>query len=176
MTHSAPIRSLVAAAAAPLAALAVIGCGGGNQATGSTGPPHTASGRTATIGIANDANLGNILVDSRGRTLYLFAQDTGTKSTCAGGCAAAWPPLRAPGKPVLADGLSVSKVGTTARSDGGPQVTYNGHPLYLYTGDQKPGETNGQGLTAFGAAWFALSPAGDRISGKGSSSGANSPY
>jgi Secreted repeat of unknown function len=62
-------------------------------------------------------------------------------------------------------------VSTTSRADGKPQVTYNGHPLYLYEGDQKPGDTNGQGLTAFGAAWYALSPAGDQVSGTAASSG-----
>jgi hypothetical protein len=65
-------------------------------------------------------------------------------------------------------------VGTTTRSDGKPQVTYDGHPLYLYEGDQKPGDTNGQGITAFGAAWYALSPAGNQVSGQPSSSGAGS--
>jgi hypothetical protein len=63
-------------------------------------------------------------------------------------------------------------LGTATRSDGNPQVTYNGHPLYLYAGDQKPGDTNGQGLTQFGAGWFALSPAGNQVSGQGSGSGA----
>ena len=63
--------------------------------------------------------------------------------------------------------LSASKIGTTARSDGKPQVTYNGHPLYLYSADQKPGDTNGQGLNAFGGAWFALSAGGNMVSGRG---------
>jgi hypothetical protein len=62
-------------------------------------------------------------------------------------------------------------IGTTTRSDGKPQVTYNGHPLYRYQGDQKPGDTNGQGLTAFGASWFALSPAGSQVTTQPSSSG-----
>ena len=61
-------------------------------------------------------------------------------------------------------------VGTTNRSDGKPQVTYNGHPLYLYSGDQNPGDTTGEGLTAFGAAWYAVSPAGDQVTGQPSSS------
>jgi predicted lipoprotein with Yx(FWY)xxD motif len=95
----------------------------------------------------------------------------GTTSQCAGACAAAWPPLRATGKPVVGTSLSASKIGTTARSDGKPQVTYNGHPLYLYSADQKPGDTNGQGLNAFGGAWFALSVGGNMVSGRGSGSG-----
>jgi predicted lipoprotein with Yx(FWY)xxD motif len=58
------------------------------------------------------------------------------------------------------------EAGTTPRSDGRPEVTYNGHPLYTYTGDSKPGDVNGQGLTAFGAAWFALSPSGSASGGR----------
>jgi len=64
-------------------------------------------------------------------------------------------------------------VGTTPRSDGGPQVTYNGHPLYLFKGDQKAGDANGQGVNAFGAAWYVLSPTGDEITSGASSGGGN---
>jgi predicted lipoprotein with Yx(FWY)xxD motif len=90
--------------------------------------------------------LGDSLVDSHGRTLYLFKADP-------------------------------SLVGSTARSDGKPQVTYNGHPLYLYVDDQKPGDTNGQGVKAFGARWFALTPSGTQISSRPSAgSGGVSGY
>jgi len=173
MTRSKPITFVAAAAVVSLAALALAACGGGssNNATASAKPPTTASGRPATVGVENNGNLGKILVDSRGDTLYLFQKDSGTKSACTGACASAWPPLRASGKPVVGTGATASMVATTPRSDGKPQVTYNGHPLYTYSGDQQPGDTNGQGLTAFGAAWFAVSPAGDMVSGTGSSSG-----
>ena len=67
-------------------------------------------------------------------------------------------------------------LGTTKRSDGKPQVTYNGHPLYLFEGDRMTGDTNGQGITAFGAAWFAVSPTGNQVSGKGSTSGGGNGY
>ena len=106
-----------------------------------------------------------------GRTIYLFKKDAGTKSACFGACASAWPPVRANGKPTVGPGANASLVGTTARSDGTPQVTYNGHPLYLYSADQKPGDTNGQGLNAFGGGWFALSAGGNMVSGHGSGSG-----
>ena len=69
-----------------------------------------------------------------------------------------WPPLLATGKPTAGVGLTVSKLATITRSDGTRQITYNGHPLYLFVKDHKPGDVNGQGVTAFGAAWFALSP------------------
>ena len=174
MTLHRSITSVAAVAAIPLAALAVAGCGGGGgQATASPAPPKTASGGSATVGAAT-TGLGKILVDSKGRTIYLFKKDTGSKSACSGDCAIDWPPVRASGKPTVGGGASASLVGTAARADGKPQVTYNGQPLYLYEGDQKPGDTTGQGSTAFGAAWYALSPAGNQVSGQPSSSGAGS--
>jgi predicted lipoprotein with Yx(FWY)xxD motif len=123
---------------------------------------------SSTISVAN-SRLGNILVDSKGRTIYLFAKDSGTRSACFGDCAVDWPPVRDSGTPTVGSSLSASKVGTIPRSDGKPQVTYNGHPLYLFQNDNKPGDTNGQGLNAFGAGWFVLSPAGQEIQGNGSS-------
>jgi hypothetical protein len=88
----------------------------------------------------------------------LRGSDVGTKSACA----TAWPPLLASGKPTAGMGLTASQLATVARS-GGRQVIYNGHPLYLYVGDKKPGDVTGQAVTAFGAAWFVLSPAGNQI-------------
>jgi predicted lipoprotein with Yx(FWY)xxD motif len=122
------------------------------------------------VSVAN-SGLGQILVNSQGLTLYLFQADTGTTSSCFGACAAAWPPLRAAGQPTVGSGANASLIGTTNRSDGNPQVTYNGHPLYLFIQDKKPGDTTGQGLTAFGGGWFALSPAGNQIAGAASTSG-----
>jgi predicted lipoprotein with Yx(FWY)xxD motif len=175
MTRNKPITFLASAAAVSLVAAAVAACGGGGAATAAT--PKTASGASATVGVAN-SSLGSILVNSTGRALYLFKADVGTKSACMGACATAWPPLLATGKPTAGTGLIASKLGTITRSGGSHQVTYNGHPLYLFIKDQKPGQTTGQGSTAFGAAWFALSPAGSQISatppssGGGASSGA----
>ena len=166
------ITFLAALTAVSLTAFAVAACGGSSSATSSTAPPKTDNGRPATVGVANNSNLGKILDDGDGRTLYLFAKDSGTHSACTGACASAWPPLRASGKPTVGAGASASSAGTTPRSDGQPQVTYNGHPLYTYTGDQNPGDTNGQGLTVFGGGWFALSPAGKQVSGTGSNGGA----
>jgi predicted lipoprotein with Yx(FWY)xxD motif len=166
MTRTRSIGFLAGATALVLAALAVAGCGssGGSSASGSATPPTTANGQSATVGVANE-NLGNILVDSQGRTLYLFRSDSGTKSACTGACAIDWPPLRATGKPTVGGGATASIVATSARSDGKSQVTYNGHPLYLFSGDQKPGDTNGEGVNAFGGLWYALSSAGDQIVG-----------
>jgi predicted lipoprotein with Yx(FWY)xxD motif len=75
------------------------------------------------------------------------------------------------GKPSAGSGATASMLGTTKRSDGQPQVTYNGHPLYRFAADNAAGDTNGEGITAFGAAWFAVSPAGSQVSGKSGSGG-----
>ena len=173
MTRSSSLSLLACAAAVPLAALALAGCGG--VSTGSSASPMTSSGRSATVGVANEGNLGKILVDSQGRTLYLFQKDVGAKSACYGACASAWSPLPPRGKPTVGGGANASMVGVTARSDGKQQVTYNDHPLYLFQGDQNPGDTNGQGLTEFGAKWFALSPAGNLVSAT-SSAGVSNGY
>ena len=130
--------------------------------------PSSQSG-SATVSVA-DSSLGQILVDGNGKTLYLFEADTSTQSTCSGGCAQAWPPVTTNGAPKAAGGASASLLGTTARSDGTTQVTYGGHPLYSFTGDTKPGDTNGEGSTAFGAGWDVLTPTGEKIE-KSASSG-----
>lgn len=172
MTRSRSLNFIASAGLIPLVALTVAACGGGGSSASAAtaSPPKTSTGASATVGVAN-SSLGSILVDSTGRTLYLFKADVGAKSACAGACATAWPPLLAAAKPTGGTGLTASKIGTITRSGGNRQVTYNGHPLYLYVGDKKPGEVTGQGLTAFGAAWFALSPAGNQISATPSSSG-----
>jgi predicted lipoprotein with Yx(FWY)xxD motif len=168
MTRNRPITFLASVGVIPIAALAIAACGGGgNAATAAT--PKTSSGASATVGVAN-SGLGSILVDSTGRTLYLFKADVGAKSACTAACATAWPPLLANGKPTAGTGLTASELGTITRSGGNRQVTYNGHPLYLFIKDQKPGQTTGQGVTAFGAPWFALTPAGTQDSAPASSS------
>jgi len=175
MTRTRSLTALAGVAAIGLVALAVAGCGGGGSATAASGPPKTVSGQTATVGLAN-TGLGNVLVNSQGRTLYLFQADHGSMSACTGACAQAWPPLRATGKPAVGRGLQASAVATSKRSDGAAQVTYHGHPLYTYTGDSKPGDTSGQGLNAFGGAWFAVTSTGAQASGSGSSSGTSNGY
>ncbi|MEA2656277.1 MAG: hypothetical protein QOE02_325 [Rhodospirillaceae bacterium] len=164
-------RSIGMLGAGGLAVLAAVsaGCGGGGATAASSAPPKTASGQSATVGISN-TGIGQILVDSQGRTLYLFKADQGTKSACTGACAVAWPPLLVTGKPIAGSGVKASLLGTATRPEGKTQVTYSGHPLYLFAQDQKAGETNGQGVSAFGAAWFALNSAGNQVSAQPSSS------
>jgi predicted lipoprotein with Yx(FWY)xxD motif len=172
MTRSRPITVFAGAVVIPLIALAVAACGGGADTAAA---PKTSTGASATVGAAN-TSLGSILVNSSGRTLYLFKADTGMRSACSGACATAWPPLPATGKPTVGSGLTASKLGTITRSGGGRQVTYNGHPLYLFVKDKKPGDVNGQGVTAFGAAWFALTPSGNRASTTAPSSAGGGSY
>jgi predicted lipoprotein with Yx(FWY)xxD motif len=109
------------------------------------------------------SKLGRILVDSRGRTLYLFEKDTRGHSACTGACAIYWPPLLAKGTPVAAHAAEQALLGTTRRADGTRQVTYAGHPLYRYVQDMKPGQTTGQDLQDFGAGWYVLAPNGTKI-------------
>ena len=114
------------------------------------------------VGVAS-STLGRILVDSHGRTLYLFAKDTKGKSACSGPCAAYWPPLLTSGKPHAFAGAKALLLGTTRRGNGRLQVTYRHHPLYRYAGDSAKGQTNGQSLDDFGGEWWVLSPAGNKI-------------
>jgi predicted lipoprotein with Yx(FWY)xxD motif len=173
MTRSKPFSLLSAAVVLPIVALLAAGCGSSGGT--STATAKAAGGSSATVSVAN-TGLGKILVDSNGRTLYLFAKDSGSKSACSGGCAEAWPPLRASGKPTAGGGAKSSLLGTIPRSDGKPQVTYAGHPLYGYQGDSKPGDTTGQGSTGFGAPWYVLSATGKDITTAASSSGGSNGY
>ena len=151
-------RSLPLLAALPLAMVALAGCGG----NASHALPTTNDGRPASVGVAS-TGLGDVLVDHQGRTLYLFGRDSRTMSACTGACAVNWPPLRVRGTPLVGTGAQPSDVGRTARPDGISQLTYNGHPLYTFVNDKKSGDTNGEGINAFGGSWFAVSPAGAKV-------------
>ena len=162
---------LAGAAVVALSAIALAACGGGSSsndasASASTTPPTPTKNTSARLPMVRVSKnpLGRILVDSQRHTLYIFKKDSGKKSACFGACAKAWPPLRANGKPTVGTGATASRVGTITRSDGKPQVTYGGHPLYRFVKDTKPGQTRGEGLTAFGGRWFALSPAAKQVS------------
>ena len=164
----AALARTAAVAGVATLALALAGCGGGSDGPhaaaygASSGAPAAAGSGTATLALAQ-SDLGTILADGQGRTLYLFEADEGTASTCDGACASAWPPLTTTDQPVAGAGVSASKLGTTKRGDGTTEVTYNGHPLYTFAGDSAPGQTTGQGSDAFGADWYVLSAAGTPI-------------
>jgi predicted lipoprotein with Yx(FWY)xxD motif len=155
-------------AAAPVAlALVASGCGGDAQGAtaygGATTPGATKSAaRAATVKGAN-SKLGHIIVDGKGRTLYVFEKDRNHRSACYGPCATYWPPLLTHGKPKAGAGAERLLVGWVRRANGSQQVTYAGHPLYRYVGDTRAGQTTGEGLTDFGAGWDAITPAGKKI-------------
>jgi predicted lipoprotein with Yx(FWY)xxD motif len=107
--------------------------------------------------------MGADLTDGQGRSLYLFVADTNGTSTCSGPCASDWPPVLTSGTPQAGSGVTESKLGTVDRSDGSKQVTYNNHPLYLFSHDTAAGDVKGQGVNEFGALWWLVSPAGNAI-------------
>lgn len=163
---------LFIAAAAPLAiTLIAVACGSSASSAYSGSPYGSAAPASAAIGVASTAttlraansSLGRIVVDGRGRTLYLFEKDKHRRSACYGACAQYWPPLLSHGRPKARAGLKQSLVGTTRRRNGSRQVTYAGHPLYRYVGDTGPGQTNGAGLQDFGGGWDPISPTGKKI-------------
>ena len=121
------------------------------------------------------SGLGRVLVDGRGRTLYLFEKDKHGKSACIGKCAAFWPPLIASGKPLATAGAKTSLLGTTRRADGRLQVTYNHHPLYTFVKDTRKGQTSGEELDVFGGEWYAVSAAGARVEKAATGSGDPAP-
>lgn len=129
------------------------------QAPGDDGGDDAVSaGETVALG---ETDLGEVLVDADGMTLYLFTQDSEGTSACTEGCAEAWPPLIADGEPTGGDGIDASLLGTIERADGSMQVTYAGNPLYTYAADTAPGTTVGQGV---GDVWFAVDASGEAVS------------
>lgn len=174
MTRTLPAIAIVSIGAL----LAVSGCGGssdsssssgeggaygsgGEARTGSSKPASGEAGPAGVVAVAKSTELGPILVDSKGFTLYDFHKDKGGKSACYAACAEGWPPLTTGGAPKAMSGAEASKLGTTKRSDGTVQVTYAGHPLYTFVADTKPGEAKGNDTSAFGAQWYALKANGE---------------
>ncbi|MEW1910006.1 hypothetical protein AB0442_16345 [Kitasatospora sp. NPDC085895] len=111
------------------------------------------------VSLADGAGFGPILVDARGRTLYLFAGDTSTQSTCYGECATQWPPLTTTGFPVAGAGVDDGLLGVGKRTDGVGQVLYKGHPLYYFAEDAAPGDAGGQQLDQR----YVVDALGDRV-------------
>jgi len=162
------IMLLLAAAAMVLAA-----CSNSTTSTPPAGGTSSsgAAGGTSTVQVASSPQYGSILVDSHGKTLYLFEQDTSKTSACTGSCIAIWPALTATGSPTAGAGLNASLLGTATQADGSSQVTYNGHLLYLFSGDAKAGDVTGEGVEGF----FVVSSAGDKVAAAMATS-SSSPY
>ena len=140
-----PLMALTVLAAAGALAAGCSGYSSGSEGGGIYGygdsPTSSGPSGVATITAAS-TKLGMVLVDGSGRTLYLFEKDQPNQSAC---------------------GVQASLLATINRSDNTTQVTYNGHPLYYYSGDSQAGQQNGQGLNNFGAAWFVVAPAGGKV-------------
>jgi predicted lipoprotein with Yx(FWY)xxD motif len=118
----------------------------------------------ATINAGNFGTYTSVLETSDGRPLYIFSLDTNGKSACTGDCTTEWTPLASQGSPAAGTGVDATKLGTITRDDGSMQVTYNGHPLYTFSGDTAGGTTaGGQGMSDNGGTWNLISAAGDTV-------------
>ena len=115
--------------------------------------------------------IGTVVVDGKGKTLYLFEKDKGTKSSCYGTCAANWPAYLTTGKPTAGAGVTTAKLGTIKRTNGKLQVTYNKHPLYWFKFDKAAGSTKGEDVEAFGGSWYAVTAKGTALQPAGPSGG-----
>lgn len=163
-------RARLPLVAIPAAGFAIVAaaCGGAGAAYGGSsagGNPYgTVPASTGALAVkVATSSLGSLLTDGKGRTLYLFTRDSGTTSSCSGGCASVWPPVMSATAVQVGSGASASLLGTTSGGAGQTQVTYNGHPLYYYVGDANPGDTNGEQLNQFGGLWYAVSPSGMQV-------------
>jgi predicted lipoprotein with Yx(FWY)xxD motif len=117
------------------------------------------------------ASIGTILVDGKGKTLYLFMKDKSGKSACYGSCATNWPPYLTTAKPKAGAGAKASLLGTAKRTNGKLQVTYNHHPLYWFKFDTTAGSTKGEAVDAFGGLWYAVTAKGNALKPAASSGG-----
>jgi predicted lipoprotein with Yx(FWY)xxD motif len=169
-----PLRSLPARAIVALIVLSITAaCGGDDDdastttTTTTTAPADdsstttTEAGGTAVSVELTESDLGQIL-SSGGRTLYLFTPDAGGTPTCNDDCATSWPALVADGTPTVGDGLDATLFASATRDDGDEQVTVDGWPLYFFSGDVSPGDTNGQGV---GDVWYVVGADGAAIEG-----------
>lgn len=156
---------------------AVIACGGASasktlgaqpeRGTTSTAAVHSRP-RPAPLQLRTGASrYGHVLVDHRGRALYLFTRDAGSRSACSGACARAWPPYLVSRRGRASAGARSSLIGVARRGDGSHQLTYAGHPLYYYVGDRSPGQILCQDVEEYGGHWWVVSPGGRSITATG---------
>lgn len=161
--------SLAGFAVAIAGLVAVAGCGSGGSSTTAGGSTEAAATNTtgssgaggATIDVADNPKLGQVLVDSQGNTVYMFEKDESDESYCNGSCGKVWPPVTTNGQPRAGSGVS-GKLTTLKRDDGSTQVVFDGHPLYTYVKDTDTEDAYGNGLDQFGAEWYGLHPNGEK--------------
>ncbi|HTX62293.1 MAG TPA: hypothetical protein VMD28_01550 [Acidimicrobiales bacterium] len=153
--------SVVAVAAAASACSLVIAAFAPGLAGGSAGRPRVAP-EGAVVKLDTSKEYGRILVNASGRSLYFLTSETTRALKCTGGCLDVWPPLLTKEKPVAGSGVAAKELGTVKRG-ASLQVTYYGHPLYLYAGDKAAGDANGEGIGADGGTWYLLGGTGSAV-------------
>jgi predicted lipoprotein with Yx(FWY)xxD motif len=171
-------------------ALLAAGCGSSSNSTSSSSAPAPSSssgggstsssggGSSVTISTATIKGLGTVLVDSQGKTLYVFKPDNAKKVTCTGSCAAVWPPVKVAGgaKPTASGGVNASMLSSDPNPSGGKVATYNGWPLYTYVTDTSAGSARGQALNLNGGLWYVIGPNGQPITKSAPSQTGSSGY
>jgi predicted lipoprotein with Yx(FWY)xxD motif len=148
------------------AAVIVSACGCGGSSSSSSAPGAAApAGRTVTVLARSLPDVGTVLVDSQGYALYVFAPDDHRAMTCAGTCLGTWPPLMLPSGDTLAAGSGVKStlLGSDPDPAGGRVVTYDGWPLYTFTGDTQPGQATGQDIDLNGGKWYVIRTSGQPL-------------
>lgn len=170
MYHVTTLSAWRVATALVAAGLLAAGCSSASSSPTSTSSGSGATAPTASGGttlMTGHTSLGTTLENSKGFVVYWFAKDHGMSSSCSGACAAAWPPVT--GTPTAGSGVT-GTLSTIHRSDGSTQATWNGHPLYTFSGDTSPGQTNGNGVNGFGGLWYAITMSGHSSGGMPSNS------
>ena len=169
---SARARLAAGAGSACGVALLVAACSTGSSGTaaaGSSSPAGASSSSAAAGGSGStvittvSSSAGTFLATSSGHAVYLWSKDGDGMSACTGACTGAWPPVTTTGQVTASGGAKSSDLGTITRPDGTKQVTYDGHPLYFFSGDSGPGMASGQGNDGFGAKWWLVSPSGSDV-------------
>jgi predicted lipoprotein with Yx(FWY)xxD motif len=158
------MRNLWGAAGLAAMALVVAACGSSGSSSASSSSPAAPASSTAPPTSASSSALmtatingTKVVTNSRGLTLYWFVPDTSTTSKCTGSCATYWPPVKGP---ATAGAGVTGTLGTITRPDGTKQATYDGHPLYTYVGDSKPGQANGNNINLNGGVWHEMAASG----------------
>ena len=173
-------NTLLVAAGAVAAAALLAGCGGSSKSKPAAAPKPTSSKPGTKFSIASVSGVGNVVVDGKGRTVYVLTSGSMKNVPCTdgNGCTKLWPDLSLP------DGVSAAKAGSginasllgTKPANGETYPTYNGWLMYEYSGDSSPGDANGQGIKSFGGTWWVLNASGDPVKSGGGGYGSNGGY
>jgi len=173
-----PARLAAGVGGAVGVAVLAAACSSAGSSTAASSPPPPASSAAAggsasasgnTVIETASSSAGTVLTNGSGRAVYLWVKDTGDMSQCSGACAGAWPAVTTTGTVTAAGAAKPSDLGTITRSDGTKQVTYDGHPLYYFSGDSGAGTASGQGSDSFGAKWWLVAPSGSDVTASVSS-------